>query len=174
MKNKKMFLVLGVFIILLITGFLVFFMKSETSIISEEEIMEIVQTQYEGSTVQSVQQQAGIYIIVIDHQLGEYELTIDAETREITSLRLINLHEEEKGHAEEPQIDHEEPVPSMLSEQEAIEIALREVEGQVENVQLEVEDGIVVYEIEIEVDDDNEATIMINAYTGQILSVTWD
>ncbi|OLO37958.1 hypothetical protein BTR23_12410 [Alkalihalophilus pseudofirmus] len=174
MKNKKMFLVLCVFIILLITFFLVFFMKSETSIISEEEIMEIVQTQYEGSTVQSVQQRAGIYIIVIDHQLGEYELTIDAETREITSLRLINLHEEEKDHSEEPQIDHEEPVPSMLSEQEAIEIALREVEGKVDDVELEVEDGIVVYEIEIEVDDDNEATIRINAYTGQILSVTWD
>lgn len=58
-----------------------------------------------------------------------------------------------------------------LSEAQAIELALAEVPGEVLETELEREDGMQVYEIEILGADGVEMEVEINAATGEILEV---
>ncbi len=58
-----------------------------------------------------------------------------------------------------------------LSEEQAIEIALLEVAGDVQEVELEKEDGMMVYEVEILNADGQEFEVEIAADTGVVLEV---
>ena len=58
-----------------------------------------------------------------------------------------------------------------LSEEQAIEIALLEVPGEVQEIELEKEDGEMVYEIEILGADGQEFEIEIAAADGTIIEV---
>ncbi|WP_053073893.1 PepSY domain-containing protein [Bacillus sp. LL01] len=194
MKNKKGFLILvtGAFVVLSGAAlFYLFFNKTEV-LASETEIRGLVESQYSGSIITSMEQKEDTYEVFMENDMGEYLVKVDGRTREITSLKLVNRKEEAGGGEpdsekqepkEEPDGDQpeapdepakEEPAPSMLTRDEAIEIALKEVPGKVEDVEIDEENGVKVYEVEIEMDDDSEATIILNAYTGEIISLTWD
>ena len=58
-----------------------------------------------------------------------------------------------------------------LSEEQAIEIALLEVPGEVEEIELEREDGMWVYEVEIMSADGQEYEVEIAADTGDVIEV---
>lgn len=58
-----------------------------------------------------------------------------------------------------------------LTEEQAVEIALLEVPGEVQEVERETEDGATVYEIEILNADGQEFEVEIAADTGAILEV---
>lgn len=58
-----------------------------------------------------------------------------------------------------------------VSEAQAIEIALAEVQGEVQETELDREDGMQVYEIEILTADGVEMEVEINAATGEVLEV---
>lgn len=58
-----------------------------------------------------------------------------------------------------------------LTEAQAVEIALAEVPGDVQETELEREDGMQVYEVEILTADGVEMEIEIDANTGEILEV---
>lgn len=58
-----------------------------------------------------------------------------------------------------------------LTEAQAVEIALAEVQGEVQEAELDREDGVQVYEIEILTADGMEMEIEINANTGEVLEV---
>ncbi len=64
--------------------------------------------------------------------------------------------------------------PRRLSEKEAIAIAQKEVKGNLDDVDLETENGQTFYLVEIKTADDREATVQIHAITGAVMSVTWD
>ena len=65
--------------------------------------------------------------------------------------------------------------PPALSEAAAIEIALAEVPGEVQETELEREDGKMIYEIEIiAAADGKEMEIEIDADTGEVLEVEAD
>ncbi|MFC4736145.1 PepSY domain-containing protein [Bacillus daqingensis] len=69
----------------------------------------------------------------------------------------------------------EEAALEPLTEDEAIEIALQEHEGDVDDIDLEEEDGRLIFEIEVENDETGvDADIIIDAYTGEVLSVIYD
>ncbi|NJP38507.1 PepSY domain-containing protein [Alkalicoccus luteus] len=62
-----------------------------------------------------------------------------------------------------------------LSEEEAVAIALEEHQGEVDDIDLEEENGRLVFEIEIENGEGGvDADIVIDAYTGEVLSVIYD
>ncbi|MGD6873863.1 PepSY domain-containing protein [Sutcliffiella horikoshii] len=186
MKNKKVFMTLIAGAFLVLSGaaiYYLFFNKTE-ALATETEVRELVEGQYNGSTITSLERKDEMYEVYMENDMGEYELTVDARTNEITSLKLVNRKGETSSGEQKPEDDQvdeqpeepssEKPAPSMLTREEAIEIATREVPGRVEDIELDEEDGIKVYEVEMEVDDESEATILINAYTGEILSLTWD
>lgn len=58
-----------------------------------------------------------------------------------------------------------------LSEAQAIEIALAEVPGEVQEAELDREDGVQIYEIEILTADGVEMEVEIDAETGAILEI---
>ncbi|WP_432353914.1 PepSY domain-containing protein [Sporosarcina sp. A2] len=65
----------------------------------------------------------------------------------------------------------------MLTEQQAVQIALRQLNGEVDDVDFvnTSDGGYYLVEIEIDVDDGpDEATYQIHAISGKIMSVTWD
>lgn len=61
--------------------------------------------------------------------------------------------------------------PPALNEAQALEIALAEVPGEVQEAELDREDGMQVYEIEILTADGVEMEVEINADTGEILDI---
>ncbi|WP_025783124.1 PepSY domain-containing protein [Sporosarcina sp. D27] len=65
----------------------------------------------------------------------------------------------------------------LLTEQQAVQIALRQLNGEVDDVDFvkTSEGGYYLVEIEIDVDDGpDEATYQIHAISGKVMSVTWD
>ncbi|WP_375253749.1 PepSY domain-containing protein [Yoonia sp.] len=61
-----------------------------------------------------------------------------------------------------------------LSEEQVIAIALLEVPGEVNEVELEREHGKQIYEVEIIAEDGTEMEVEINAETGDVLKVSAD
>lgn len=58
-----------------------------------------------------------------------------------------------------------------LTEEQVIEIALMEIPGEVIEVELDREDGVQIYEVEILAEDGREMEIEIGADDGTILKV---
>ena len=58
-----------------------------------------------------------------------------------------------------------------LSEEQAVEIALLEVPGEVQEIELEKDGGLMVYEIEILDADGQEFEVEIAADTGDVIEV---
>lgn len=61
--------------------------------------------------------------------------------------------------------------PVTLTEQQAIEIALAEVPGEVLETELETDDGSRIYEIEIRNADGVEMEVEVHAETGMVLEI---
>ncbi|MBD7970001.1 PepSY domain-containing protein [Paenibacillus gallinarum] len=61
----------------------------------------------------------------------------------------------------------------MITVQQAKEAALKEVQGTIDDIDLEKENGKVYYEVEIE-SAKADATVLIDAYTGKVLTVNQD
>lgn len=78
----------------------------------------------------------------------------------------------EAPSSEAPSSGHQPPL--LLTESEAARIALQHIPGELDDVDLEQSGGVAYYLVEIERDDDMEATVQIHAITGEIMSVTWD
>ena len=73
--------------------------------------------------------------------------------------------------AEENQIQAELAKQATVTEEAAIKIALEQVPGTVEEVELEDENGTIVYEIEIRAEDGAEQEVDIDATTGDVVKV---
>ncbi len=61
-----------------------------------------------------------------------------------------------------------------VTAEESKEIALNTIPGTVEEVELENEDGLTVYEVEVQAEDGNEYDVIIDAQTGNIIEVELD
>lgn len=98
------------------------------------------------------------YTVQVDYSAGKGTFEIDAVTGEVL------LYTIEDNLPVEP-----------ITEQEAIDIALTQHDGDVDDVDLEEKDGKLVYDIEIENEvTGKDADIIIDAYTGEVLSVEFD
>lgn len=64
--------------------------------------------------------------------------------------------------------------PKRITENEAINIAVSQVQGEVDDIWLDTEGDQTFYLIKIETNDDREAIVQIHAITGDVTSVSWD
>ena len=62
----------------------------------------------------------------------------------------------------------------ILSEQKAKDIALQQVSGDVDDIELKQSGDSRYYLVEIETNEDKDAVIQVNAVTGKVMSITWD
>ena len=211
--------------------------SSLASELTEQEAKEIAKERYSG-TVKGISQKADQYIIELERETGIYELQINSNTGEISSLKRVKegiqtkddteseplpkvetLSEEQikelalkvvNGNIDSLQLVKEgdqqvyqvivsdqttknklsldaytgdvlkkessaiEVAPKRLTEEQAKNAALKEVPGTVDDIEAKNVNGMTYYLVEIETNDDREATVEINAITGQINSLTWD
>ncbi|WP_147805045.1 PepSY domain-containing protein [Alkalicoccus halolimnae] len=130
-------------------------------------------------------------------QAGEIETIVSEETSGEAEIVDIRLDEREGGSVYEVEfsldsqngrmeldavngsvqvytLEDETPIEP-LTEEEAVEIAMREHSGTLDDIDLDEEGGRLIYEIEIENDSSGvDADIVIDAYSGEVLSVELD
>ncbi len=119
-----------------------------------------------------------VYEIDVKNDEYEFEFKVDATNGEIIKEereeRSRNKAATTGGKKNNGNTDTDEAV---ISIGEAIGIAKKEVPGKLEDIELERENGKLVYEVEIENfqnGDDEDVTVYIDAITGKVLYVEWD
>ncbi|WP_449537522.1 PepSY domain-containing protein [Ferdinandcohnia sp. Marseille-Q9671] len=84
----------------------------------------------------------------------------------------------------EPPVETEQPAKetppppketaNLITEEEAIQLALLKVKGTVDDVELEQEGGQSYYYVEIETAQEEDATVKVHAISGEVLTISWD
>lgn len=100
----------------------------------------------------------------------------EKEGKEDTQDKSSESHKKDKDNKKQKSQSEKKDQSSkraVISVDEAINIALKEFPGEVDDVDLEREDGRLIYEIEIE-RGDKEAEFEIDAYTGEIIVIEID
>lgn len=119
-----------------------------------------------------------VYEIEVKNEEYEFEFKVDASNGEIIKEERDERRGKKaatsggNGKAEDAGANE-----AVISIGEAIGIAKKEVPGKLEDIELERENGKLVYEVEIENfqnGDDEDVTISIDAITGKVLYVEWD
>ena len=147
--------------------------------LTSSEVSERVLGQYGGEIVR-LDRLSDSYRLTLETERGIYELLLGSggETRSIRRLEAYELPGTGGDPGETPGGAPEQPggeTPSLpLTEQEAIKVALGQVFGKVEDVELRSAGGERYYLIEIETPQGREADIQVHAITGTVMSVTWD
>jgi uncharacterized membrane protein YkoI len=134
-------------------------------ILSETEVREEIAKKYPGEIERlslNKNKEQPVYDAEVVKEKALVELEVDALTGEIISENMKETTMEDV----------------IITRDQAIEIALRELKGEVEYVVFEKTDDGGYYLVEIEQDnedtDDLEAVFHIHAVTGKILFVEWD
>lgn len=179
MRLKKwVIIIIFVGVIAIIAGFLLQ-TSSFASQITATEAEEKVKQLYTGEVISTLEMDDR-FLITLSLAGGEYELVLDRESGDILTMTKTKSPPNDNSDTtteQGNQAHEEEPVkepPSQITEQEAIEIALEKMAGTVEEVELEQSSGVSYYLVEIEANDQQEATIQVHSITGEIMSVTWD
>lgn len=102
-----------------------------------------------------------VYLVRVSTEGKTYSLEINGTNGEIKSKKEV-----ESGDEDEPAQPN-----TKITKEEARRIALNEVKGTVTDIELDDEDGVIVYEVEIETKT-KEAQVIINAFSGEVNSVT--
>lgn len=132
-------------------------------ILSEQEVQVIIQQRYQGevSQIKFIDQQ---YQIELEKQNRFYLIKLDAEGGKVLSF--VQTRSATQKPVNEP--------PKQLTETDAIQIALNQVNGEVDDIWLETKNNQTYYFIKIETADDREAIVQIYAITGEVMSISWD
>ncbi|KIL45842.1 PepSY domain-containing protein [Jeotgalibacillus soli] len=132
--------------------------------LTEQAISDIVNQQISGEAkVELVTgQDPHVYKAVVQGDNETTTLTINAADGTILTTLV------EKSPEPLPE------TPRVLTEEEAVNIALNRVNGEVEGVDFEPLEEGSYYLVEIETLDEQEVIVQINAISGEIKSLTWD
>ncbi|MDT8859745.1 PepSY domain-containing protein [Alkalihalobacillus sp. MEB130] len=143
--------------------------RVDENLLTHSEIRNILQSELgEEATILELQltEQDGVsvYDVLFRQGQAEGEVTIHAQTGEIL---FYAVHDETRHAPVQPK--------QLIGEEEAIRIALSHVEGVVDDIDLEEENGRLFYEIEIELtSEDSEADVLIDAITGEVIAIIWE
>ncbi|BFH66750.1 hypothetical protein J27TS7_39350 [Paenibacillus dendritiformis] len=154
--------------------------------LSAAEAASKVKEMYKGEVVEVSELPHG-YRVTMELDTGTYEVRIDRNKGKIAGMTRTKAapDPEAKPPAVEP--DQQKPPASQkpepkpkrkpqkrLTEDEAAAIALKTVDGKVDDIDLIHSDGVAYYLVEIDREDGEDGTVQINAITGEVKSVTWD
>jgi uncharacterized membrane protein YkoI len=134
---------------------------AQDNLLNEQEVKEIVLNKL-GKNVDRVDKQfegeTPVYRIFVKESTSETIIVIDASSGAILS-----------NETKQTPL-----VTTKLTEEEAKNIALQQVSGTVDEIDTENVNNVPFYYIEVELENGNEATVEINAITGEVKSLTWD
>lgn len=138
-----------------------------------------------NAEVQTLVKEKDNYVTSFNKDGSIFEVNVNAVTGQFTDLKLIHKNENKQaGHQNNPETSKndqpaqnnstptEKTTKPLLSEQQAMEIALKEVPGEVDSVEFVKNAGGGVYFVEIEHEDD--VTVQVHAITGEIIVIQYD
>src|SRR5699024_9481868 len=152
---------------------------------SAGEIEQKVTKQYPGEITdvkQGTEFKHAVYQVKITGDKKEYSLKLDGDNGDDLDIKEKPIKKEQakkeddkkKREKKQEQTNEKEPKSeskkAVISTKEAGEIALKEFSGEIDEIELEEEDGRLIYEVEIE-RGEQEAEIEIDAYTGEIIVI---
>ncbi|MCT1577353.1 PepSY domain-containing protein [Oceanobacillus kimchii] len=141
-----------------------------------------------------------VYQVEVRQENGSYEVLLDGNTGKVLDIYQTeaekaenvepddnnnttpdensnkdNDQDSQQNNDDTDKADKDEPSSeqgnnAIISSDEAKEIALQQFSGTVSELELDEDDGTMIYEIEI-VDGNKEANIEINAYTGNVIVI---
>ncbi len=138
--------------------------KQKEQQLTETEIKRLIQQSYPGKIEQlekKLEDNEHFYFAVVRKDSVETQLKIHPLSGKIVE-------------SSNKKVDIQEDSVHGITEQEARKIALKQINGVVDDVDIEVSDGLNYYLVEVERDKEKEAIVQINAITGEVLSITWD
>lgn len=150
---------------------------------STGEVLEIQEKEFKGSP--EVAQKKEVESVEPKHEspsdsdqlvIKEKESKSDSQNKPSENHKQhedSNKHKDNKKNQSKSGKKNQSSKHAVISVDEAIKIALNEFPGEVDDVDLEREDGRLIYEIEIE-RGDKEAEIEIDAYTGEVILIEID
>lgn len=104
-----------------------------------------------------------VYEVSLDTSDEDYELQVSVE-----DLSIINEYTEQDNNINIESFSYDDAVPY----NEAVQTAIDETGGELEGFSLEVDDGQLVYEIELEnTDSGDDVDVVINAESGEIIEL---
>ncbi|MFJ8235876.1 PepSY domain-containing protein [Ureibacillus sp. NPDC094379] len=101
---------------------------------------------------------------IVGEDGSEQDLEVDAKTGEIVKVEADDEENDDLSQAELVK-------QAKITKDEASEKALVQVPGTVTEVELEDEDGLVVYDVEINAEDGTQQSVQVDAKTGKIVNV---
>ena len=170
--------------------------------LTNTEIKNLVSEQYPGEIAEpelKIDANQPVYEIDVTDNETVYGLKLDGHTGEVLNIvkkevkkkpATTKKPKEEKKVSEKPKEpkeqekpkeqpkeqakDKEKEVPkTVLSVEEVSKIALQQFSGEIDEIELDEENGRLIYEIEIE-RGEQEAEIEIDAYTGEVIVIEID
>ncbi|KON89620.1 hypothetical protein AF332_24230 [Sporosarcina globispora] len=140
-------------------------------LITIEEAKKIALTEAEGR-VESIELERAsgeqYYEIDIENGKEDFDIKINALDGEI-----ISIDKDRDDDDDNDQSEKEISGENIISEQKAIEIAEKEVNGTMKEIEKDEDDGRILYEIELKTTN-GEADVDIDAATGKVLKVEID
>ncbi|KAF0817917.1 hypothetical protein KIS4809_3101 [Bacillus sp. ZZV12-4809] len=137
-------------------------------VISIEEAKKIALSEAEGK-VESIEleREKGkqVYEIDVDNGKEDFDIKINALDGEVISVK--------KEQDDDDQSEKEINAENIISEQKAVEIAEQEVNGTMKEIELDEDDGQILYEVELKTNK-GEADVDIDAESGKVLKVELD
>ncbi|MED1562600.1 hypothetical protein AJ85_05830 [Alkalihalobacillus alcalophilus ATCC 27647 = CGMCC 1.3604] len=151
--------------------------------ITVEEAKEIANKLVPNSKIDDIdlKKERGIYLYDIELELNDEDgdLYLDANTGEVIKLdgdimkEMERMTTKSKSSSESNNGKTNEST-SYISKEEAAKIALDYLgEGKLDEVERKIKSGNVLYEVEIEIHDD-DVEVYVDAITGNVLYVDWD
>lgn len=132
--------------------------------ITEAEVKELVLQQQKGE-IKRLEKKAEadqfFYYAIVQQGTNETSFKINASTGEIINTEMHEISQPDRS-------------VQRITKENAINLALKRVKGKVDEVSIEQSNGLTFYLVEIDRENDQDATVQINAITGEIMSITWD
>lgn len=156
------------------------FAGEKSPALTEKEAVQKAEERYPGTVKEIELDNSGsrhVYEIELHGAGGEYEIKMDANTGEILKVEQSRIADpsarEDDSRKDEEIADYrvsEKPdkEPKHIGFEKAKKIASKKFDGNIEEIELDKDDGRWIYEVEMK-KGKRKAEIEIDAYTGKIL-----
>lgn len=132
---------------------------------TEAEIIAIVKQQKKGAIQKlekKVENTGTFYYVTVQQGEEQTIYKMDAISGEIVNSNKQNVAQPNK------------PSSQILTKEDAARIALQKVNGEVDDIDIEQSNGLTYFLVEVKQKHAKDATVQINAISGEVMSITWE
>jgi len=158
------------------------FNHSHTSL-SEDRVSQMIIEKY-GGTIKNISLDQENYKLTLIKDQIIYDITVNRRTGKVLSFvkqtspvtNDSRTSERKEPQRREQQKDNKSTtsVDTPITIEKAKELALEKVSGTMTSIDLDEEDGQLVYDVDIHQTKTKKAEVIINAYSGKIESITFE